>query len=143
VIDLLGLDLAIPDHSTLSRRAATPPVVRLSVGANPVYLLIDSTGLKLCGAGEWLVEKRGSARRRSWRKLYIGMDADTGQILVALLTPKEVDDASQVGTSLDQVDGPIAAPLETVRMTRIPSTPMSQPVNGTRRSLFHLARQRC
>jgi hypothetical protein len=111
VIDLLGLHLAIPDHSTLRRRAATLPVVRLSVGAKPVHLLIDSTGLKLCGAGEWLVEKRGSARCRSWRKLYIGMDADTGQILAALLTPKEVDDASQIGTSLDQVDGSHRCPI--------------------------------
>jgi hypothetical protein len=109
VIGLLGLDLATPDHSALSRRAATLPVVRLPSGAKPVQLLIDSTGLKLCGAGEWLVEKHGSTRRRSWRKLHIGMDADTGQILAALLTPKEADDASQVGTLLDQIDDPIAA----------------------------------
>jgi IS5 family transposase len=109
VIDLLGLDLAIPDHSTLSRRAATLPVVQLPSGASRVHLLIDSTGLKLCGAGEWLVEKHGSTRRRSWRKLHIGMDADTAQILAALLTPKEVDDASEVGTLLDRADDPIAA----------------------------------
>jgi hypothetical protein len=83
--------------------------VRLPSGAKPVQLLIDTTGLKLCRAEEWLVETHGSTRRRSWRKLHIGLDADTGQVLAALLTPKDVDDASQVGTLFDQVDNPIAA----------------------------------
>src|ERR1700719_771443 len=58
IIRLLGLTLAVPDHSTLSRRAKTLDVPRLrsSSGAEPepVHLLVDSTGLKLCGAGEWL-----------------------------------------------------------------------------------------
>jgi hypothetical protein len=85
--------------------------VRLPSGAKPVHLLIDSTGLTLCGGGEWLVEKHGSTRRRSWRKLHIGIDANTGQILAALLTPKEVDDASQIGTLLDRTDNPIAAAI--------------------------------
>ena len=50
--------------------------------AEPVHLLVDSTGLKLSGAGEWLVEKHGTSRRRSWRKLHIGVDADTGRVVV-------------------------------------------------------------
>ena len=75
VIHLLGLDLAIPDHSTLSRRAETLAVARPPSSAGPVHLLVDSTGLKLRGAGEWLVEKHGTSRRRSWRKLHIGVDA--------------------------------------------------------------------
>ena len=78
IIHLLGLDLAIPDHSTLSRRAETLEIVRAPANAEPVHLLVDSTGLKLSGAGEWLVEKHGTGRRRSWRKLHIGVDADTG-----------------------------------------------------------------
>src|SRR3984957_18731074 len=77
VIRLLGLDLAVPDHSTLSRRAETLAVVRPPSNAEPIHLLVDSTGLKLCGAGEWLVERHGASRRRSWRKLHIGVDADT------------------------------------------------------------------
>src|SRR3954467_10875144 len=57
VIHLLGLTLAVPDHTTLSRRAATleVPRPRPGTGTEPVHLLVDSTGLKLCGAGEWLV----------------------------------------------------------------------------------------
>jgi hypothetical protein len=109
VIRLLGLDLAVPDHSTLSRRAETLAVVRPPRSPAPLHLLVDSTGLKLCGAGEWLVEKHGATRRRSWRKLHIGVDADTGQIVAAALTTNDVDDATQVGTLLDQIDGPIAS----------------------------------
>jgi hypothetical protein len=110
IIGLLGLDLAVPDHSTLSRRAETMQVSRQPrSGTEPVHLLVDSTGLKLCGAGEWLVEKHGAKSRRSWRKLHIGMDAATGQIMATELTANDVDDGSQVGSLLDQVTGPIAS----------------------------------
>ena len=109
VIALLGLDLAVPDHTTLSRRAESLDVVRPRPGSGPVHLLVDSTGLKLCGSGKWLLEKHGTKTRRSWRKLHIAVDADTGQIAAAVLTTNDVDDASQVGPLLDQVDGPIAS----------------------------------
>src|SRR5271165_236082 len=109
VIHPLGLDLAIPDHSTLSRRAETLAVARPPCRAGPVHLLVDSTGLKLCGAGEWLVEKHGTSRRRSWRKLHIGVDADTGRIVAAALTTNDLDDGSQVGPLLDQIDDAIAS----------------------------------
>src|SRR3954469_10404704 len=76
VVGLLGLALRVPDHTTLSRRAATLEVPRLprsgGSDAEPVHLLVDSTGLKLCGPGEWLVEKHGTRTRRSWRKLVWG-----------------------------------------------------------------------
>jgi hypothetical protein len=74
-----------------------------------VHLLVDSTGLQLCGPGEWLIEKHGTRRRRSWRKLHIGMDAETGQILATELTTHDVDDGSQVGPLLDQITGPLAS----------------------------------
>ena len=88
IIGLLGLTLRVPDHTTLSRRAATLEVPRprrpspdAGGEAEPVHLLVDSTGLKLCGPGEWLIEKHGTKTRRSWRKLHLGVDADTGQIV--------------------------------------------------------------
>jgi hypothetical protein len=65
IIRLLGLDLAVPDHSTLSRRAETIAVPRPQPGSAPIHLLVDSTGLRLCGPGEWLSEKHGSKRRRA------------------------------------------------------------------------------
>jgi len=116
-IGLLGLDLPVPDHTTLSRRAATLEVPRPRSGsrtdaerdAEPAHLLVDSTGLKLCGPGEWLIEKHGTKTRRSWRKFHIGMDANTGQIVASALTGREADDGAQVGSLLDQVAGPVAS----------------------------------
>src|SRR4051794_34809592 len=114
---LLDLDLPVPDHTTLSRRAATLEVPRPRSGRSPnahtrtepVHLLVDSTGLKLCGPGEWLTEKHGTKTRRSWRKLHLGMDADTGQIVASTLTTHDVDDGSQAGPLLDQVAGPVVS----------------------------------
>jgi Transposase DDE domain len=109
ILRLLGLDLAVPDHTTLSRRAETLEVPRPRSGSEPVHLLVDSTGLKLCGRGEWLAEKHGTKTRRSWRKLHLGMDADTGHIAAVELTSNETDDGCQVGPLLDQVTGPVAS----------------------------------
>ena len=110
VIALLGLDLSVPDYSTLSRRSKTlriPPLNRCGTG--PLHLLVDSTGLKLGGAGEWRVEKHGTSRRRSWRKLHIGIDGKSGEILAIELTGKEIDDAARSGALLDQITDPIAS----------------------------------
>ena len=110
VVGLLGLDLAVPDHSTLSRRAKTlevPPLRRTASGS--LHLLVDSTGLKLGGAGEWLVEKHGTSRRRSWRKLHIGVDADSGEIAAVAVTRKDIDDAAMAGALLGQIADPIAS----------------------------------
>ena len=110
IIRLLGLELSTLDHTTLCRRAATLQVfARPSAEAGPVHLLVDSTGLKLSGAGELLVEKHGVKARRSWRKLHIGVDADTGQVVATQLTTNDVDDGSQVGPLLDQMSGPVAS----------------------------------
>src|SRR5215203_4476183 len=115
IMRLLGLDLASPDHTTLSRRAATLVVPRPRSGssagagdcAEPVHLLVDSTGLTLCGPGEWLIEKHGTKARRSWRKLHLGMDADTGRIVAAALTNPDADNGTQVGPLLDQMVGAV------------------------------------
>ena len=111
ILHLLGLDLSVPDHSTLSRRAETleVPRPRSSPDSGPVHLLVDSTGLKLGGPGEWLTEKHGTRQRRSWRKLHLGVDAVTGQIEAVELTTNDVDDGSQVGPLLDQVEGAMAS----------------------------------
>ena len=111
IIALLGLDLAVPDHTTMSRRAETLQVPRPRPRHNgrPMHLLVDSTGLKLCGAGEWLHEKHGTKVRRALRTLHIGTDADTGHIVAATLTSSDTSDASQVSPLLDQVPGPVAS----------------------------------
>ena len=110
ILQLLGLDLAVPDHSTLSRRAETLEVPKPCPSSRgPVHLLVDSTGLRLGGPGEWLTENHGTRRRRSWRKLHIGVDAETGQILASELTSNDVDDGSQVEPLLDQITAPLAS----------------------------------
>jgi hypothetical protein len=108
LLELMGLDLPVPDHSTLSRRSRTLAVAS-QAASGPVHLLIDSTGVKLSGPGEWLVEKHGTQRRRAWRKLHLGVDAKTGTIVASTLTSKEVDDAAELGPLLDQIDDPLAA----------------------------------
>ena len=101
----LEIDLPIPDHSTLSRRACGLPVQSWPrSGTEELHLIVDSTGLKLRGAGEWLFEKHGTSKRRSWRKLHIGIDANSDQIVAFDLTDKEVDDASHVEPLLEQLD---------------------------------------
>jgi len=111
VLRLLGLELAVPDHSTLSRRAEAleVPRPRPDGDGEPVHLLVDSTGLKLCGPGEWLAEKHGTRKRRSWKKLHLGVDAETGRILASELTGHDVDDGSRIGPLLDRVAGPVAS----------------------------------
>jgi hypothetical protein len=109
ILKLLGLDLAVPDHSTLSRRAETLEVPRPKAGSAPVHLLVDGTGLKLCGPGEWLAEKHGTKRRRSWKKLHLATDVDIGYIVASVLTDKEADDGSQVGPLLDRIDGAVVS----------------------------------
>ena len=82
---------------------------RLRCGREPVHLLVGGTSLRLCGPGEWLAEKHGTRRYRSWRKLHLATDADTGRIVASVLTDKEADDGSQVGPLLDRIDGPVAS----------------------------------
>ena len=72
-----------------------------------LQLIVDSTGLKPNGPGEWLVEKHGTTKRRSWHKLHIGLDAVSGEIVASTLTGRDIDDGSQVAALLDQVDGSV------------------------------------
>ena len=72
-------------------------------------VVIDATGLKVYGAGEWQVEKHGLRGRRTWRKLHLAIDPDTSEILASELTTNETGDASMVGPLLEQIQGPIAS----------------------------------
>jgi hypothetical protein len=109
IFRLLGQELRIPDHTTLSRRsrgfAGRQPQV---IPHGPLHLVIDSTGLKLFGQGEWDAEKHGRAPR-SWRKLHLAIDADTGEIVASVLTDNAADDAGQVPALLGQIEGKIAS----------------------------------
>jgi IS5 family transposase len=109
VLRLLGQELRIPDHTTLSRRsrdlAGRHPE---AIPHGPVHLVIDSTGLKLFGQGGWDAEKHGRTRR-SWRKLHLAVDADAGEIVACVLTDNGADDAGQVPARLGRIEGEIAS----------------------------------
>jgi hypothetical protein len=102
---LLQVQLPVPHYSTLSRRARRLEV-KLSARASrePLHLIIDSTGLKLYGEGEWKVRLHGWAKRRTWRKLHISIDAATQQVRAALITNKEVVDPRVLPHLLKQVE---------------------------------------
>jgi len=108
VIALMDLTLSAPDHTTMSRRAETLPVIEpASAPHGPLHLLIDSTGLKVYGAGQWLEAKHGAKSRRKWRKLHLAVDADNGMIIAQTLTDQDIDEPSQVVPLLDQIENRI------------------------------------
>ncbi|PWC32750.1 IS5 family transposase [Azospirillum sp. TSO35-2] len=109
---LLGLELPVPDHTTFSRRSGDLEVASdLAKADGPVTVVIDSTGLKVFGTGEWHLEKLGGQARRSWRKLHLAVNPDTGEILASELTSNEEGDASLVRPLLDQIARPIGTVL--------------------------------
>jgi hypothetical protein len=84
IMPLLGVNLAVPDHTTFSRRSTGLSLpTSLTPSREPVQVVIDSTGLKVYGAGEWQREKHGERGRRTWRKLPLAMNPDTNKILAA------------------------------------------------------------
>ncbi|EJU6033178.1 transposase [Salmonella enterica] len=86
VFSLKNVSLTVPDHTTVSRRAVgLPPLPRIPA-EGAAHILIDSTGLKVYGAGQWLEEKHGEKARRSWRKLHLAVDADNFSILAHTYT---------------------------------------------------------
>ena len=108
VLMLMDLTISAPDHTTVSRRAVTLPVIQQAlVPHGPLHVLIDSTGLQVYGAGQWLEAKHGAKSRRKWRKLHLAVDAPSGMIIAQTLTDQDVDDPSQVAPLLDQIDGRI------------------------------------
>jgi hypothetical protein len=105
LLRLMDLTLPGPDHTTLSRRHATVAIQRQVDRASqrPIDLIVDSTGLKVCGQGEWHSQKHGEKKTRRWKKLHIGVDA-RGRIIASTVTESYEQDPSQVPELLSQVD---------------------------------------
>ena len=104
---LLGVALPIPDYSTLNRRAQTLKVTLPTSEKGPIHVVLDSTGLKVYGEGEWKVRQHGYSKRRTWRKLHLGVDEATGEIEAELLTDAGVDDAEVTEELLEQASAEI------------------------------------
>lgn len=105
VLRLMGLSLPCPDHTTLSRRNATVVIQQQVERApqGPLSVIVDSTGLKVCGQGEWHAQKHGEKKCRRWKKLHLGVD-DQGQIMAACVTDGHEQDPVQVPELLSQID---------------------------------------
>lgn len=108
VVELMELELPVPDYSTVSRRQQ-PLAVRLSASAvhRARHVVVDATGLKVYGAGEWHVKKHGGSARRTWRKLHLGIDETTKEVVAADITESHVHDSLMLPSLLDDVSGPI------------------------------------
>ena len=104
LLSLVGLDWVVPDFSTLCRRQRTLPVaIPYQGSAGPLHLLVDSTGIKAEGEGEWNARKHGGLKRRLWRKIHIGIDEQTLEIRAVEVTSSSVGDAPMLPDLLNQI----------------------------------------
>jgi hypothetical protein len=108
IFELMGIDLPVPDHSTVSRRLGKLnlqlPIVPKS-GAR--HVVVDSTGVKVYGEGEWKTRQHGVSKRRTWRKLHVAVDEATGEILNVTVTTNDFNDGEVLPELLDGVEGEI------------------------------------
>jgi len=113
LLKLTQLNWAVPDFSTLSRRQQTLQVrLPYKPRAGALDLLVDSTGVKFLGEGEWKRKKHGAEYRRQWRKVHLGIDAQTLEIRAIEVTSNQVDDAAMLPELLDQI--PADEPVNSV-----------------------------
>ena len=109
IFGLMGLDLDVPDYSTLCRRAKSLQITLPKLAEGPLHLVIDSTGLKVHGEGEWKVRRHGYSRRRTWIKLHLAIDPESHEIHGAMVSEPGVTDAEAVPDLLEQEEGPVEA----------------------------------
>ena len=113
LLRLIDLDWAVPNFSTLSRRQKRLKVnIPYRASQGPLHLLIDSTGIKVEGEGEWNARKHGGSKRCVWRKIHIGIDEQTLEIRAAEFTTSDVGDAPMLPELLAQI--PTDEPIESV-----------------------------
>ena len=111
--DLAFAELPVPNYSTICRRVQTLQV-KLPVihSGEPLHLVVDSTGAKVYGEGEWKVRQHGYSKRRTWRKVHLALDANTGQLRAARMTHQDVADGEVLPELLDQI--PVDEPIDTI-----------------------------
>jgi hypothetical protein len=116
LLKLMGLaQLPVPDHSTLCRRQKTLQVaLPQQRKGQAIHLVVDSTGCKIYGEGEWKVRQHGISKRRTWRKLHLAVDEASGQILGAVLSTNDVADSAALPALLEQVEEQVEEPIKQV-----------------------------
>ena len=101
---MLKINLPVPDHSTLSRRSKDLQVKLPKKTSQSLNIVMDSTGLKIYGEGEWKVRMHGVSKRRTWRKLHVGANPEDGEIQAVRLTENNVSDDAAVKILLEQIE---------------------------------------
>ena len=110
LLDVLGTEVKGPDYTTLCKRGKDVEVnLGVSQSDEPLHILVDSTGLKVYGEGEWKVRKHGYSKRRTWRKLHLSVNATTQEIEAVELTEVGDDDAGTGSQMLDDISKPIGS----------------------------------
>ena len=123
LLQLAGLDWQVPDFSILSRRQKILTVNIPHRGSQgPLHRLINSTGIKVEGEGKWNARTHGSAERRVWRKVHLGIDGQTPQIMAVAFTSSDAGDAPMLPELLNQIPpdegiASVTAPLTVCRKT--------------------------
>lgn len=107
IIEILGLDLMCPHYSVFCRRAKglRIPLRRLLKPGEKLNVIFDSTGIKVFGEGEWKVRKHGYSKRRTWRKVHVGMCADSGQVVISAMTSNNVSDDEAMVHMMGALEG--------------------------------------
>jgi hypothetical protein len=109
LVKLMEVEVAIPDFTSLAKRAAKLKVsLEVASSKGPIDIVIDSTGLKIFGAGEWRAQANCHPKRRAWRELHLSINAATQEIVAEVLTSKKRDGADLVPPILAQIDPPVA-----------------------------------
>ena len=104
LLRLVGLDWAVPDFSTLSRRQKSLAVnIPYRGSKGPLHLLVDSTGIKVQGEGEWHARKHGGPKRRVWRKIHLGVDEQTLEVRAVEITGSHIGDAPVLPDLLSRI----------------------------------------
>ncbi len=101
---IMNINLPVPDHTTLSKRGKELKVKLPKKASQSLNIVMDSTGLKIYGEGEWKVRMHGVSKRRTWRKLHVGANPEDGEIQAVLLTENKVSDDQAVEKLLGQIE---------------------------------------
>ncbi len=108
LFELMGIDLPVPDHSTVSRRLSKLSIdLPVLPKTEAKHVVVDSTGVKVYDEGEWKTRQYGISKRRTWRKLHLGVDEQTGEILAAMVTTNDLSDGQMLPELLNQIEGEI------------------------------------
>jgi hypothetical protein len=106
VFKISKIDLDVPDYSTLSRRLSQLDIKLPKLPKKNIVIIVDSTGLKIYGEGEWKVRKHGYSKRRTWRKAHLAITPD-GEVRSAKLTTNDVSDGEIIEDLLKQEESSI------------------------------------